>query len=130
MEENTKLSVKKNNLIKNKFEPKILSRQDNNANEEYISKLKNIAKNYNKKSVFEVGDLVQWKIGLKNRKKPEYNQPAIVIEVLEEPINEHINDKVGVSNLNEKLSLALGFLSENNEFQISYYSQKRFEHYI
>lgn len=35
---------------------------------------------------FHEGDLVRWKPELKNRKKPEYGEPAIVIRVLMDPV--------------------------------------------
>ncbi len=33
------------------------------------------------------GDIVQWKVGLKDRKTPEYGQLAIVTEILETPVS-------------------------------------------
>src|SRR5690242_15649896 len=34
---------------------------------------------------FKVGDIVRWKDGLKNKRTPPYDVPAIVWEVLDEP---------------------------------------------
>ena len=38
------------------------------------------------KHSFKPGLLVRWKDGLKNKAVPEYNQPAIVWEVLQQPV--------------------------------------------
>ena len=42
------------------------------------------------------GDIVQWKVGLKDRKTPEYGQLAIVTEILETPVS--ATDEEGVAN--------------------------------
>jgi len=43
---------------------------------------------FNQKHTFEEGQLVQFKPGMKDRKAPEKGQPAVVMELLEEPLKD------------------------------------------
>ena len=77
---------------------------------------------------FKKGELVKWKKGLKNRKFPEENQPAIVIELLDEPIvNSESNS--GTPYFREPLNIALGIIDRDGDFLIYHYDKKRFESY-
>jgi hypothetical protein len=71
------------------------------------------------------GDIVCWKDGLKNRKRPAYGEPAIVIEVLKEPVFEGTDD-AGSPYFREPLTLVLGLLN-GDDFLIFHYDGRRFE---
>ena len=78
---------------------------------------------------FKKGEVVKWKKGLKNRRLPEENQPAIVIEVLDEPIiNSESNS--GTPYFREPLNIALGIIDRDGDFLIFHYDKRRFEPYI
>jgi hypothetical protein len=47
---------------------------------------------YRTHRVFRVGQLVRWKPGLRDRKHPPEDQPAIVVEVLETPVTDTSTD--------------------------------------
>jgi hypothetical protein len=74
----------------------------------------------------EVGDLVTWKRGLKNKKYPQEGQSAKVIEVLSPPL---INDKEdsGSPYFGEKLNLVLAILDEDGELLLYHYDKRRFQ---
>jgi hypothetical protein len=77
---------------------------------------------YNIHQAFQVGALIQWKMGMKNRPKPNYNEPAIVMNVLPTPIDSPVNT--------EKLDIKLGLILENGEFALFLYDKNRFEPYL
>ncbi|MFM5980168.1 MAG: hypothetical protein ACKO9I_06395 [Sphaerospermopsis kisseleviana] len=96
--------------------------------EEYITQLQTACKNFLKKETFEVGQLVKWKKYLKNRKIPYKNQPAVVVEILEEPILSD-DDESGSPYFRENLDIILGILVDDNVFLTFYYDSRRFESY-
>ncbi len=77
---------------------------------------------YNSHQSFQVGTLIQWKMGMKNRPKPNYNEPAIVMNVLSAPLDTPTNT--------EKLDIKLGVILENGEFALFFYDKNRFEPYL
>ena len=70
----------------------ILSQMSSDENkevniDEYIKQLIETNNSFSsKKDEFKVGDLVVWKKGLKHKKVPAYNRPAVVVKILENPI--------------------------------------------
>lgn len=79
---------------------------------------------------FAPGDLVMWKPGLINRRVPRIGQPAIVLEVLAEPVFDSERDS-GSHYFREPLDLVLGlFLNEGShrgEFLNWYFDSRRFQ---
>lgn len=76
----------------------------------------------------KVGDLVVWKDGLKNRKRPSYAEPAIVISVaddhddaLYDPGNES-----GSPYFREPLTIQLGIIDSDGEMSMYYFDKRRF----
>ncbi|MFM2061906.1 MAG: hypothetical protein RLZZ507_1576 [Cyanobacteriota bacterium] len=102
--------------------------EEESYEQEYIAQLQTACNNYLKKDFFQVGQLVKWKETLKNRKIPYKNQPAIVVEILDEPIiiNE---EETGSPYFREKLDIILGILVDNNTFLTFYYDSRRFKAY-
>lgn len=74
---------------------------------------------------FKKGQLVKWKKGLKNKKMPYEKQPAVVVEVLQEPL--YAEHDPGTPYFHEPLDIALAMIGEHNDFIIFYYDSRRFE---
>jgi len=72
--------------------------------------------------------LVTWKEGLKNRKWPLQDDPAIVVELLEEPIICQQNDP-GTPYFGERLNVKLGIIADEGEFLVFHFDLNRFEPY-
>ena len=80
-----------------------------------------------KKNSLKPNQLVRWKEGLKNKELPEYNQPAIVWEILSKPLFENPKAHVaGSPYFHEPLDIVLGVMDEN-EFVLLHYDSRRFE---
>ena len=76
---------------------------------------------------FETGDVVKWKKGLKNKKYPEENQCAIVIQQLKEPIIQGERES-GSPYFREPLDLILGFLDpDDGDLVLFHYDKRRFD---
>ncbi len=96
--------------------------------EDYIHKLQSLYENFNEEIEFKLGQLVVWKNGLKNRKLPHKNQPAIVVKVLDSPL--YMDKDSGTPYFQEPLDLALAVLGgKKGEFLIFYYDKRRFRLY-
>lgn len=104
-----------------------IMQEGNNERQEAPVDPKNLKKAYNiykKVNKFKVGQLVTWKPGMNNKKWPKPGEPAVVIEVLSEPI---IDDREGYSNpfCTEPLDLKLGILRDNEDFMVFLFSSIR-----
>ena len=80
-----------------------------------------------KKNPFKPNQLVRWKEGLKNKALPEYNQPAIVWEIL--PKARFDNPKAHVAGspyFHEPLDMVLAVMDED-EFVLLHYDSRRLE---
>ncbi|EDN68608.1 hypothetical protein BGP_2956 [Beggiatoa sp. PS] len=95
----------------------------------YTQNLSTIHKKLLESHEFKVGDLVKWKEGLKNKKRPYSDQPAIVIQLLEQPLIERQGEEAGSPYYREPLDIILGLFDDDDEFLIFYYDKRRFEPY-
>lgn len=84
------------------------------TNKEIIESLQQAVYELKSISSFEIGDIVTWKPKLKNKRFPEYGQPAIVLEVLDEPC--FSEEKITSPYYNEPLDVRLGFLDDEGDF--------------
>ncbi|MDD2815986.1 MAG: hypothetical protein PHP00_09645 [Thiotrichaceae bacterium] len=75
---------------------------------------------------FKINDRVQWKKGLRNKKRPLEEQTAIVMEVLKKPLLDH-EKETGSPYFREPLDLALAMLDEDDDLVVFYYDSRRFE---
>jgi len=82
-----------------------------------------------KPHVFEKGQLVRWKAGLRNRTFPAYNEPAVVREVLAAPVYDGCATArcAGSPYFGEPLSLVLGIVDPDGDFVELRYDARRFE---
>ncbi len=104
------------------------SEEEKDYGEEYITNLKVACKNLLQKETFEIGQIVKWKNSLKNRRLPHNNQPAIVVEILDEPVVS-TEDEVGSPYFLENLNIILGIIVDDGSFLTFYYDSRRFEAY-
>jgi len=79
---------------------------------------------------FKAGDLVKWKEGLKNKKRPYPNQPAVVVQLLENPLIDRVGEDAGSPYYREPLDIILGLFDDDDEFLMFYYDKRRFEPYL
>jgi hypothetical protein len=76
---------------------------------------------------FNVGQVVRWKEGLRNKRLPRVGEPAIVVEVLEAPIR--ADSDAGSAYFCEPLDIVLGVLDPDGDFVTFYFDKRRFEPY-
>lgn len=85
-----------------------------------------------RRHTFAPGDLVTWKAGMANRQSPKPGEPAIVIEVLAEPVFDTEMDS-GSTYFREPLDLVLGVIwskdQPRGEFVTFHFNSQRFEPY-
>lgn len=72
------------------------------------------------------GQFVEWKPGLKNKRKPEYHQPVIVMELLDEPIYDK-RAEAGSPYFREPLDIILGFFDSDDDFVAYHFDSRRFK---
>ncbi len=95
--------------------------------EKHISDLLKSVEEYNELIDFKAGDIVQWKDRLKNKRRPQYDEPCVVIEVLSDPIYDK-EAPIASPYYGEKLEIKLGLLDEDGEFLTFHYDKNRFRH--
>jgi Uma2 family endonuclease len=93
--------------------------------EKHISILKESVEKYNQDYNFNIGDILQWKDGLKNKKRPQYGEPCVVVEILDNPISDN-EAPIASPYYLEKLDIKLGLLADNGEFFTFHYDKNRF----
>lgn len=91
---------------------------------EYVEKLKKRKKALEEKNAFKVGDVIVWKDGLKNKRLPQYAQPAIVLEIFDTPIVDEDD-----ATATEEIDIQIGFISPDDEFLAFNYDSRRFKNY-
>ena len=72
------------------------------------------------------GDIVQWKVGLKDRTTPEYGQLVIVTEILEKPVLAATNEELDSAYYCPKYDIKIG-LKLNDKFCEFVMDSRRFE---
>jgi len=74
---------------------------------------------------FQPGDIVQWKSGLKNKRLPEADQFAVVVEMLPVPVTDEDKSAAGSCFL-EPLDMKLGIIDDDGDFLVFHYDSRRF----
>lgn len=80
---------------------------------------------FRNKNEFSIGDLVQWKAGLKSHNIPAEGQTAIVTEVLDEPLRDD-SESVTAPYFSPKYDLKIGVM-DNGDFIEVHVDSRRFE---
>ncbi len=77
---------------------------------------------------FLPGMMVTWKPGMRNKRKPKYHEPAVVVSVLDKPILPAGDEDAGSAYFREPLDLILGFIDEDDgDFVMFHYDSRRFQ---
>jgi hypothetical protein len=91
--------------------------------EELQERLQQLQKN----STFTQGELVEWKPGLRNKNRPAYGEPAVIVEKLSEPIFS-LTDESGSAYFREPLDLIAGVIdTSDGHFDLYHYDSRRFQ---
>lgn len=64
--------------------------------------------------IFKIGDLVQWKQGLKNRRFPAFGEPAVITQVLDKPIYDPSEADACSPFFREPLTIVIAVLHDGN----------------
>lgn len=117
-------------LIKSLIQTALKSGKERNKlnPEETIQKLVEYRQLLNEKHEFKEGDIVTWKPNLKNRTTPNYNEPAIVLEVLESPLFDD-STETGSAYFREPLDIIIGIIAEG-ELISFYFDKRKFRPYV
>jgi len=92
-----------------------------------VTLLRDRFRDLNQVEHFEVGDIVTWKEGLRNKKHPEFGSPAIVVKVLDEPIHD-VASGAGSPYFNEPLGIVIGVIDDDGDFICFHNDPRRFTH--
>lgn len=93
---------------------------------EYKGKLLAAYRSLTTAYAFSPGDLVQWKQDLKNKRRPDYGVPCVVVEVLKSPVLDP-EQGAGSAYFREPLDLAIGLLDDDDELAVIHVDSRRFE---
>ena len=89
-------------------------------------KLQDAFERFNVQNQFKLGDIVQWKKGLKNAK---FTGPFVVIDILEQPVLDEDEDGSRSQYFREQLDCILGFIDSDGDLVAHHYDSRRFEPY-
>jgi hypothetical protein len=114
--------LKSSESLNGDTEPKIYTDED-------VEDLKKRNTLFSQKYNFNKNDIVKWKKGLKNRKFPTENQPAIIVDILNPPLK-NTEQEAGSPYFRESLDVILGIIDEKRgDFIVFHYDSRRFEPY-
>jgi len=74
---------------------------------------------------FQVGDIVTWKEGLRNKKHPEPGSVALVVKVFDEPVLD-AGASAGSPYFNEPLRFLIGIIDDDGDFLCFHSDPRRF----
>lgn len=114
----------RNELLRDALASALIKNKKQNSPEELLK----FYKSYSKKNVFKEGELVRWKPGLKDRKLPKEDEPAVVVSVIDKPIFDTSRD-AGSAYFNIAYDIVLGVIDPDGEFATYHYNSFRFEPY-
>lgn len=99
------------------------------SNQERISRLNNFLDRLQTQYVFKPGDLVQWKEGLRNKSRPRYGEPVIVVDLLPKALRDKAENGSGSPYFQEPLQLVAADIDDDGDFVWWHYDARRFEPY-
>lgn len=104
------------------------------ANEDNLAKFYAVQmayKLYTEEYTPQLGDVVQWKDTMKDRKVPQYNEPAVIVEVLDEPLNGYEDKDVNFAQMYATCyyDIVIGIM-EDGEFFTYLADSRRFEKHV
>jgi hypothetical protein len=66
---------------------------------------------------------------MRNRRRPKYGEPEIVMENLSQAVYDTENTSAASMSFREPLDIALGIIDEDGDFLIYHFDSRRFELY-
>lgn len=103
------------------------SEKNNLSKEEKVELLEKRYTAFSDKEIFKSGELVKWKPGLRNKGGLNYDDFAIVVDVLQEPIFDPEKDS-GSPYFKEPLDMLVAFLDSDNDFIVLHVDSRRMQH--
>lgn len=100
--------------------------ESENMEKKFVKKLKELCSRLHHQSEFKEGDLVKWKPGLKNRNYPAYDEPVIIVSVLDSPVFDPSELTAASPYFREPLSLIIGEIVDK-DFVEYHVDARRFE---
>jgi len=88
--------------------------------------LKELFDIFNQETNFSVGELVQWKQGMKTKKRPQYGEPCIIVEMLDSPVFSS-EKNAGSAYFREPMDMVVGLVDSDDDFVIFHFDSRRFE---
>ncbi|MDM8557835.1 hypothetical protein [Candidatus Parabeggiatoa sp. HSG14] len=101
---------------------------EDNYDENHVANLQKTYESFLEKHNFKKGQLVKWKKGLCNRPLPMENQPAIVMEILENKLLQS-EQETASTYFREPLDIVLGLIDRDGTLITFHYDSGRFEPY-
>lgn len=101
--------------------------QDWTLKKPHVTRLLDLYERLNVKHEFRPGQLVRWKPGLKYRAYPLYDEPAVVVQVLPQPIYDDETNS-GSKYFREPLDILLASTHDNGCY-FFHYDSRKFEPY-
>lgn len=99
------------------------------ASGSYVSLLRELYDRLKVHNEFKEGDLIRWKAGLKNKRRPADEEPCIVVQVLPETLHNTPETGAGSAYFREPLDLLIGVIDGDKELVIYHVDSRRFEPY-
>lgn len=90
-----------------------------------VQRLRECFEALNTRFSFKPGDMVVWKPGLKNKKRPKIEEAAVVVEIIDPPVFD-AKKGAGAQYFMEPLDLKLGVLDEDGDFIVYHFDSRRF----
>ncbi|WP_438352331.1 hypothetical protein [Microbacterium sp. CJ88] len=112
-------------LISDVVASRSIDKLNGRRSQEYESELLEQYRALTTHESFAPGDLVVWKPGLKNRVRPAYDEPAVVVEVLDNPVLNTESDPSSVY-FREPLDILIGILDDEEEILVYHFDSRRF----
>lgn len=73
------------------------------------------------------GDIVKWKPGMKNKRRPAEDELAVVVEIYPQPIFRHFAKFAGSPVYDEPINARIALLDHDGEFMAYGFDLSRFE---
>ncbi|MBL7785117.1 MAG: hypothetical protein JNM36_04380 [Chitinophagales bacterium] len=121
MAKNERLEQEIAQMLKDRFRNRVIENVP-----EHTANLTNAYKKFSVQQDLKPGDIVVWKQGMKNKARPAEKEPAVVVEVLKEPIYD-TESGAGTPYFHEPLNIALGLIDDDGDFLVFYYDSRRLE---
>lgn len=113
-------------LVKALIESRNKPEKNNLSKEEKIELLEKRYSAFIDKNTFNPGELVRWKPGLRNKGGLKYDDVAIVVDTLNEPIFDKDKDS-GSPYFKEPLDMLIAFLDSDNDFIVLHVDSRRMQ---